>query len=453
MSNATAARQLALQALRLIYHKGAYTDMAIDRVLQKTETIAVERNLVCELVYGVVRRQRTLDCLIDYLGKRSAAKQPPLLRIILHLGLYQLRYLQQIPDSAAVNTSVELAKVNNLTKLAGVVNGILRGYLRQSQPQADPLLLPREPIPRLGILHSFPDWIVDLFLRQWGYEETDKLLDWYNQSPYLNLRINRLKTNLQEVKQSFIEQNINFSASELIPFAIIFNKGSGAIKNLPGFSAGWWTVQDRSAQLVTYLLDPKPGETIIDACAAPGGKTTHIAELMGDKGEVWAIDRDKKRLRQVKQNCQRLGLSCVQIQAGDSSQIKEFKGKAQRVLLDAPCSGLGTLHKRPDIRWRQTPEQIQGLVNLQTELLANAATWVKPGGILVYATCTLNPEENEGIIKSFLARHQNWQIVMPNAQFPARNLVSPFGWIKILPHKHQMDGFFMVKLQLAAAPE
>ncbi|MBD1907063.1 methyltransferase domain-containing protein [Trichocoleus sp. FACHB-832] len=219
------------------------------------------------------------------------------------------------------------------------------------------------------------------------------------------------------------------------------------IEKLPGFSEGWWTVQDSSAQLVSYLLDPQPGEVVIDACAAPGGKTTHIAELMGDNGAVWACDKTASRLRKLKENAERLGLQSIQIQLGDSRSLTQFINTGDRVLLDAPCSGLGTLHRHADARWRQTPDTVRELSQLQGELLDQVATWVKPGGILVYATCTLHPLENEGVIHSFLERHQEWQISPPNPNSPFSAFSTPAGWIKVWPQRHQMDGFFMVRLQ------
>ncbi|HEY9599814.1 MAG TPA: methyltransferase domain-containing protein, partial [Cyanophyceae cyanobacterium] len=234
-----------------------------------------------------------------------------------------------------------------------------------------------------------------------------------------------------------------------LPQALRVTGGTGAIQNLPGFKEGWWTIQDSSAQLVSYLLDPQAGDTVIDACAAPGGKTTHIAELIGDEGTIWACDRAASRLKKVQQNAQRLQFKSIQTCTGDSRDFPQFQNTSDRVVLDAPCSGLGTLHRRPDIRWRVTPETVQELSVLQAELLEQAATWVKPGGVLVYATCTLHPQENEGIIQPFLERHSNWQIEPPPPNSPAVAFSTPQGWIKVWPHRYQMDGFFMVRLKQA----
>ncbi|MGQ4649040.1 16S rRNA (cytosine(967)-C(5))-methyltransferase [Lyngbya aestuarii] len=480
-------RQLAFLALREIHRRGAFTDLALDKVLQTAKLInSANRRLVTELVYGSVRRERTLDALIDQLGKKKAHQQPPDLRTILHIGLYQLRYQERIPASAAVNTTVELAKNNGFPGLKGVVNGLLRHYLRlsaaqlkqshpesathtdvvdrgdkgdkrekvlstkaisdQNRPSSDPLQLPIDLVKRLGILHSFPDWIIQMWLEQLGEAETEQLCRWFNQSPTIDLRVNPLRVSREEVEAAMQAAGMDIQTVSHLPQALRVVGGTGAIQKLPGFSEGWWTIQDSSAQLVSYLLDPQPGEVVIDACAAPGGKTTHIAELIKDQGKIWACDRAASRLKKVKENAQRLQLHSIEICTGDSRNLPQFNNLADRVLLDAPCSGLGTLHRRPDIRWRITPERVAELSIMQGELLGHAATWVKPGGVLVYATCTLHPHENEDVIRSFLETHCQWQIESPPDSSLAEFLM-PQGWIKVWPHRYQMDGFFMVRLR------
>jgi 16S rRNA (cytosine967-C5)-methyltransferase len=449
-------RQLAFIALRNIHRQGAFTDIALDRVLQTTELSDADRRLVTELVYGSVRRMRSLDALIDQLGKKKAHQQPPDLRTILHIGLYQLRYQERIPASAAVNTTVELAKENGFKGLAGVVNGLLRQYdrlassssdLNQSNPKSnDPLQLPVEPIDRLGILHSFPNWMIEMWLEQLGVEETEQFCEWLNQSPTIDLRVNPLRVSIEEVEAAMQAAGVDVRRVSHLPQALRVVGGTGRIQQLPGFSEGWWTIQDSSAQLVSHLLDPQAGDVVIDACAAPGGKTTHIAELMADQGKIWACDRAASRLKKLKENSQRLQLQSIQISTGDSRNFPQFTNCADRVLLDAPCSGLGTLHRRPDIRWRITPETVQELSVLQGELLEQAATWVKPGGVLVYATCTLHPQENEEVIQPFLEQHSHWQIKQPSPDSPLSAFSTPQGWLKVWPHRYQMDGFFMVRL-------
>jgi 16S rRNA (cytosine967-C5)-methyltransferase len=432
-------------------------------VLRTAKLNSADRSLVTELVYGSVRRMRSLDALIDQLGKKKAHHQPPDLRTILHIGLYQLRYQSRIPASAAVNTTVELAKENGFKGLAGVVNGLLRQYERLATASADaesnppkshdPLQLPEEPVARLGILHSFPDWIIKLWVEQLGIEEAESLCEWLNQSPTIDLRVNLLRVSIEEVEAAMQSAGVDVRRVPHLPQALRVVGGTGAIQQLPGFNEGWWTIQDSSAQLVSHLLNPKAGDVVIDACAAPGGKTTHIAELMGDEGKIWACDTKPSRLKKVQENAQRLQLQSIQICTGDSRNFPQFINSADAVLLDAPCSGNGTLHRRPDIRWRVTPATVDELSVLQGELLEQAATWVKPGGILVYATCTLHPQENERVIQSFLERHSSWQIEPPLADSPLTNFATPQGWMKVWSHRYQMDGFFMVRLKLERGEE
>ncbi|MEG4586830.1 16S rRNA (cytosine(967)-C(5))-methyltransferase [Microcoleus sp. MOSTC5] len=473
-------RQIAFLALREVHRRGAFADAALDRAFSNSQLNDLDRRLVTELVYGSVRRMRSIDFIIDKLATKKSSQQPPELRTILHLGLYQLEYLNQIPPSAAVNTTVQLAKENGFSGLSSFVNGLLRQYIRLTPPtppyqggaksvpnspqQAETkttsnsppyqggaggglnsLKLPENPVQRLGIIHSFPDWLIELWIEQIGETETEQLCEWFNQSPTIDLRINPLKSSIAEIETAFKSQKISVSRIPNLPQALRLNGSTGAIQNLPGYSEGWWTIQDSSAQLVTHLLGPQPGETIIDACAAPGGKTTHSAELMQDTGTIYACDKTASRLKKLKENADRLQMKSIKIHTGDSRHFPEFVNLADRVLLDAPCSGLGTLHRRADARWRHTPENIEQQSQLQSELLANAATFVKPGGVLVYATCTIHPLENETVIRSFLDSNPHWQIEPPTIDLPVQP--SPEGWVKVWPHRHHMDGFFMVRLK------
>lgn len=453
------SRQQAFIALRSV-HKGAYADAALDRILRQTKLGDADRRLVTELVYGSVRRMRTLDALINQLAKKKSHQQPPDLRAILHLGLYQLGYQERIPAAAAVNSTVELAKKNGFSGLTGFVNGLLRSYIRLAEgdriSRQDretkgenqlPIQLPEDPVERLGILHSYPNWIIEVWLEQFGYAQTEQLCIWLNQPPTIDLRVNSLRSSIEQVEAAMPAAGVSVSRLSHLPQALRLIGSTGAIQNLPGFREGWWTVQDSSAQLVSYLLDPQAGETIIDACAAPGGKTTHIAELMGDRGTVWACDRAAQRLRKLKENAERLQLQSIQVCVADSRSLPQFQNCAERVLLDAPCSGLGTLHRHADARWRQTPQTVEELSVLQAQLLAQTSTWVKPKGVLVYATCTLHPQENEQIVQGFLADHLQWQIDPPTSNSPAAAFTTSAGWLKVLPYQHQMDGFFMVRLR------
>lgn len=440
----TSPRQLAFIALREV-HKGAYVDIALDKVLRKANLPDTDRRLVTELVYGCTRRQRTLDAFIDQLGKKKSHQQPKDLRTILHLGLYQLQYQQRIPESAAVNTTVQLARENGFSGLTGFVNGLLRQYIRQEKKEAG--VQSSEPIERLGILYSFPNWMIQVWVEQFGLAQTEQLCLWMNKTPAIDLRVNLLCTSVEQVEAALTSAGVASQRLPHLPQALRLMSHAGAIQNLPGYNEGWWTVQDSSAQLVSHLLDPQPGEVVIDACAAPGGKTTHIAELMRDEGKIFGYDRTPSRLKKLQENAQRLKLKSIEISAGDSRNMPEFQNTAHRVLLDAPCSGLGTLHRHADARWRQTPETVEELSLLQRQLISHTSTFVKPGGVLVYSTCTLHPKENEEVVSSFLAENPNWEIETPSADSLTSTYSTPQGWIKVLPHQQDMDGFFMVRLR------
>jgi 16S rRNA (cytosine967-C5)-methyltransferase len=487
-------RQLAFLALRQI-QRGAFADVALDKALQGAAghdgggISGPDRRLLTELVYGTVRRQRTLDALIDQLAQKPASQQPPELRLILHLGLYQLYYLGQVPDSAAVNTTVDLAKKNGMVGLAGFVNGLLRQAVRDQQrdleqqaagavrvesveglpstvgEQAEPSPIGRAdrasassalahrhlgaglPLAsQIGVQHSYPDWIVQVWLDQFGPTATEQLCECLNQPPSIDLRVNTRRCDRDTLQAALLAAGVQARTIPHLDQALRLPP-AGPIQNLPGFQEGWWIVQDSSAQLVSYLLDPQPGEVVVDACAAPGGKTLHMAELMQDRGQVWAVDRTASRLKKLQQNVDRLGLGSIQTLTGDSRDQPQLVGAADRVLIDAPCSGLGTLNRHADARWRQTPKSVGELALLQRQLLDQASSWVKPGGVMVYSTCTLHPIENERLIQAFLADRPDWQIAAPAPDSPVLPFMAVEGWAKVLPYQHAMDGFFMVKLQ------
>lgn len=454
------ARQVAFETLVRI-EGGQLADLALGQHLGSSQLGPHDRNLVTELVYGCVRRRRTLDHLLHQFLDKPNQKCALDLRLLLHLGLYQLRYLSQIPASAAVHTTVELCRQVGHRKATGLVNAILRRYLRE-QASGDPLQLPEDPLERLGLLHSYPRWILDLWVEHLSQPTGDDrpvmdpvaslehLSNWFNQPPQLDVRVHTPRQSREQMRQQFAAAGITAVPVAGLPQALrLEGSGLGPIPQLPGFADGWWMVQDASAQLVGHWLDPQPGETIVDACAAPGGKTLHLAELMAKQGRILAYDRTASRLKKLQENLDRLGLTCIELHQGDSRNQPHLQGQADRVLLDAPCSGLGTLHRHADARWRQTPSTVQGLVTLQQELLASVAPWVKPGGVLVYATCTLNPAENEDQIRQFLDHHPQWVVESPpcalgdDRPWP----VSPEGWLTLWPHLAHMDGFFLARLR------
>lgn len=419
-----APRQLAWQVL-LAVGAGAYADLALERELQRQPLEGADRALATELAYGAIRQRRLLDAWLDTLGKVPASRQPPKLRWLLHLGLYQLLFSTRVPASAAVSTSVELAKQEGMGRLAPVVNGLLRACGRRRtgagpEPWDGLGPLPADPAGCLGLRHSLPAWLAQL-AGQWPEPELFGAA--CNQPPALDLRVNPLRTSRAAVLEAFAAAGLEAAPLPELANGLTLRSRSGELRHLPGYGEGHWCVQDRSAQAVGLLLDPQPGERILDACAAPGGKSTHLAELMEDRGEVWALDRSPGRLRRVGVNAARLGLRSIHTLAADATRLSAEKPEwcawFDRILLDAPCSGLGTLARHADARWRITPEVVDELVVLQRQLLEALAPLLKPGGLLVYATCTVHPAENSQLLQAFLGDHPSWHCLRQGQRWPA----------------------------------
>ena len=380
-----------------------------------------DRGLVTEVAYGAIRQRRRLDSWLDRLGRVPASKQPPRLRWLLHVGLYQLLCMERIPDAAAVNTTVELAKRHGLKRLAPVVNGVLRAAIRAKQ-SGEALDLPGDPALRLALQQSLPDWFCRDLQRWCGADQAERVARACNQVPPLDLRVNRLRCTPSALTAALEQHGLRVIPIPGCPDGLQVLEGGGDLRQWPGFEQGHWCVQDRAAQWVAPLLAPEPGDRVLDACAAPGGKATHLAELMHNKGEVWAIDRSAGRLRRVAANAARLGTDCLQAMAADASELldqkPQWRGYFQRILLDAPCSGLGTLARHPDARWRVSPDTISTLVPLQARLLDAMVPLLAPGGTLVYATCTIHPAENGERIASFLENHPEFVLRHEEQRWP-----------------------------------
>ncbi len=402
-----APRLLAWRVLEAV-GDGAYADLALERELRRTPLPPADRALATELAYGAIRQRRRLDAWIDRLGRLPAARQPPRLRWLLHVGLQQLLAMDRVPPSAAVSTTVELAKRQRLANLAPVVNGVLRAALR-AREAGDTLPLPADPCARLALEQSWPEALLAHLWGELGAERCTALALASNRIPGIDLRVNRLRCSRDEVLAAFAAAGVDARPLDELPDAIALGPRPGPLARLPGYGDGLWSVQDRAAQRIAPLLQPCPGQRLLDACAAPGGKATHLAELLGDDGSVVALDCAERRLERLTANAQRLGLGCLTPVKGDGTCWHDPEG-FDGVLLDVPCSGLGTLARHPDARWGLSPASWGELLPLQAALLDQAARLLRPGGRLVYATCTLHPAENEGQVNGFLARHGGWQL-------------------------------------------
>ena len=415
-----ASRQVAWQVLQAVA-AGAYADRALERELGRIELSAPDRALATELAYGAIRQRRLLDAWLDQLGKVSSERQPPRLRWLLHLGLYQLLSSDRIPASAAVNTTVELAKRGGLSRLSSVVNGILRECSRKVDAE-ELLPLPSKESAALAINYSLPDWLVESLLQWYEKDRIEEFAHASNTAPSLDLRVNCLKGSRDELIADFKDAGVSSMPIEGVPNGITVLGRYGDIRLLPGFKEGRWCVQDRAAQRIAPLLEPRNGQHILDACAAPGGKSTHIAELMNDQGRLLALDPGKKRLKKVEKNCERLSLNCIQTLHADAVNIAEERPDLIKsfdaILVDVPCSGLGTLARNPDLRWKISPENIIQLVELQGRILAGVAPLLKDSGRIVYSTCSIYPLENDALIDQFLNLHPGWTVSQSWTNWP-----------------------------------
>ncbi|MCS7155973.1 MAG: 16S rRNA (cytosine(967)-C(5))-methyltransferase RsmB [Bacteroidota bacterium] len=427
-------RQWALYALRRVAEEGAFAARLAD-----AERLTIpQRPQVTELVQGALRWRRYVDFLLARWYRR-ADRLEPAVRAMLWIGLYELRFTSA-PTPVVVNAWTEIAREYLHEGAAKLVHALLRRALREPRwPEPDV----EDAVQRLGIRYSYPDWIVEGWLRCWGRERTEALLRWGNERPRFAVRLNPRRVRswqdlglssetLERLRPEPVEGlERTFWVHALAPLR-------GALLR------GMLAVQDPASAWVVRLLDPQPGERILDLCAAPGGKTLLIAELMADQGEVWAIEVHPGRSRYLEGAVGRYGARCVRVLQADGRRWRQ--GLFDRVLVDAPCTGLGVLAKRADLRWARQPEDVPKLVALQRELLENAAQLVRPGGVLLYATCTLWPEENEEQVQAFLARHPEFTLESACGWVPA-GWVQESGWMVSFPPDTGADGVFAARLR------
>lgn len=450
------ARSVALGALHAIDTRGAFTALALDQALGRHPLPGRDRALATELVYGTVRRLNTLDWALNQVARRPVAELDPWVRAVLRQGAYQLIYLDRVPPRAAVHEAVELARRRAGPGAARFVNGVLRGLQRLL-----PLAYPdrsQDLTQHLTLVHSIPEWLVERWVAQLGESEAEALLAALNRSRGVSVRVNRLRADREQAQAALAALGVTAEPTRFSPDGLVLGgvAAEASLGRLGPFNDGWITPQDEAAMLVAPIVDPAPGQFVIDVAAAPGGKTTHLAERMGDRGRVVAMDIHAHKLRLVEAACRRLGLTSVETVVADARTAGErYGGQADAVLVDAPCSGLGTLAHRPDARWQKRAADIADLARIQSELLAAAARAVRPGGTLVYSTCTTEPAENQGVIEAFLAVEpafalQDLRPWLPEALAGAATACT--GCLQLWPHRHGTDGFFIARLQRIAAP-
>ena len=387
---------------------GDFVEDRLEAALAQARLSSIDRHLCQELSYGIIRWQATLDWLIA--RKTAAREQKPMLRNLLRMGLYQIFWLDRIPGHAAVNETVELARQSGFPSQAGFINAVLRNYLREFD--ATKLLLAglKKEQPHLG--HSHPEWLVARWHTRWGADQTARLMEWNNTPPKAFARVNTLKADAGKLLLQWREEDVeyDFVRQDWIDENLVFElKSYPPLGRLPSFQQGLFYVQDSSTLLAVRELDPQPGEHVLDLCAAPGGKLTYIAQLMRNEGRLLAHDTASERLKLIEQNCSRLGVTCVQT-ALPSTLDPQGSPPFDRILIDAPCSNTGVMRRRVDLRWRIRLEEVGRLQATQQGLLRQAAALLKPGGTLVYSTCSLEPEENGLVVNEFLSEHTAFKL-------------------------------------------
>ncbi|HEY7168464.1 MAG TPA: 16S rRNA (cytosine(967)-C(5))-methyltransferase RsmB [Candidatus Binatia bacterium] len=437
-------RESAADILTKVETRKAYADLLLERAFNAQPFPARDRALLTELVYGTLRWRGRLDAQLAGLLRRPLAESDPYVRNLLRLALYQMVFLDRIPAYAAVSESVQLVKKHGNEKTAGFVNGVLRNFLRH-RPLVPVPEIKQATTAAIAEYWSHPEWLVRRWIEQFGPQETEALLGANNEAPGLVVRNNSLKQSRASLIERLRKDGIEAQATRWSPEGISL-ESAGVVHDIPGFDEGLFQVQGEASQLIPYLLAPTKGERILDACAAPGGKATHIAEMMNDTGEVVAIDISRTGIRKITENTKRLGLRSVRAVETDASELVD-QAQFDRILVDAPCSGFGTLRSHPEIKWNRGEVDIRRLTALQGKILEKVLSYLKPGGVLVYSTCTLIEEENEGIVRSLLQRHSD--VVLENASTylpeTARSLVSS-NFLLALPHQHGTDGFFAARM-------
>ena len=437
------ARETAMKVLYAVHENGAYANVALVEALRGTQLDDLGRRFATELVYGAVKAGDTLDWMIGQYTKRPLRKMAPDVRAVLRLGIFQLFFLEKIPASAVCNESTELMKKYGHIGTARFVNGILRTAARE--PERTRIAEGKDEAEYLSLAFQHPLWLVRRWLRAFGREETERLCNFDNAPAVLSLRANLLRTTRDELMDRLRGEGAEVHPSEWTPEGVLCTE-HGALDTSSSLREGLFQVQDESSMQVAHVIAPEPGEFVLDMCSAPGGKTTHLAERMKNRGRIVALDIYDAKLARVEENAKRLGISIIETRRLDAREAgKVFKKQADRVLLDAPCSGLGVLRRRPDARWRKSAEEIGRLPMLQRELLESAAQAVRPGGIIVYSTCTIEPVENEELVRDFLATHAEMEQETTGAYLPCRP--SKNDMVQFYPQRDGIDGFFIARLR------
>ena len=437
-------RGLSVKILNRIDRTDAYLDKMLDAELRNSELKANDKALLYEIVHGVIRYLGRIDWVLTGFYKGQFSKCIPNVKNSMRVALYQILFLDRVPDYAAVDEAVEFVKKLQGDKSANLTNAVLRNIIRNKKG----IRYPKREDDLQGYFsayYSHPSWLVKRWLSRYGEEFTENLLKANNTRPTINLRINNLVSDEAAVLKLLDSVEMSYTKGKYLPNFIKL-KGMSNITNWEYFKKGYFSVQDESTGFSCRLLNPKPNDRVLDLFAAPGGKTSLLADLMKNSGEIIAIDKYDSRIKILERNLQRLQITNVKLIEADALEFNDSE-KFDKVLLDVPCSGLGTLTKKPDIKWRRDISDIRKLAELQPRLLEKGASLLKPGGELVFSTCTIEPEENYDVIKEFLTKHKEFELVNASNYFD-KSLVGENGCVQTFPNVHGIDGAFAAKLKL-----
>ncbi len=435
-------RGLAVKILNRIDRTDAYLDKMLEIEIKNSELKGNDKALLFEIVHGVIRYLGRIDWILNGFYKGQFSKCIPNVKNAMRVALYQILFLDRVPDYAAVNDAVEFVKKLQGKKPADLTNGVLRNIIRSK----DKIRYPdpeEESVGYLSAYHSHPSWLVKRWINRFGEEMTKKLLKANNSKPNLFLRINTLKTTSAELIELLEKVQLRYSKGKFLPDFIRLHHLTN-IADWEYFGKGYFSIQDESTGLSCYLLDVKPGQRVLDVCASPGGKTGLLANLMNNEGELVALDKYESRMNILKKNMERLGVSNITFKEVDSSEYKD--DLFDRILLDVPCSGLGTLTKKPDIKWKRDLGDIRKMNPLQLKLLENSSRLLKVGGYLVYSTCSIEPEENIMVVNKFLEKNTDFELISAEDKFEPI-LLDENKCVQTLPHIHEIDGAFAAKLK------
>ena len=438
-------REVALDALIKLDQNQAYSNLLLQSVMKANDLSDKDRGLLTELVYGTLQNKLALDYMLKPFIKKPEKVKDWVIHL-LRMSLYQMEYLEKIPDRAALFEAVEIAKKRGHKGISSFVNGVLRSVQREGVPSFADIA---DPVERLAVETSHPEWLVREWTDAYGFEAAEQICRIHMIPPKQTIRVNRLKNDRDTLLSRLNEAGIEAEEGDLSEDAVKLQKGT--IASTPFFKEGEVTIQDESSMLVARALGPERGETVLDACAAPGGKSTHIGELLEDTGKIISLDLHQHKVKLIKEAAGRIGLSNIEARALDARKAGEAFEPEQfdRILVDAPCSGFGVIRRKPDLKYSKTPEDSARLAGIQLAILNEIAPLLKTGGTLVYSTCTMDPTENEQVMHAFLKEHDEFE-ADPTLAERLPEKAAPYvkdGSIQILPHYFGTDGFFICSMR------